>query len=444
MAEFEAAEAGLGAASRAAELSRAAEEGADAFNKVLSDNKIDPTYVQIDPATGKPIFTYNGESINLEDLKNEYYDFETGDPPNFEELLKKMNFKEDEINTPEMKDFIKQKTEEFNKNWKDYQDMKKIEKAQKALADKHTPPTKPEEVTTRINKKTTAEVQKSWNDIIKSGVEGAGKVGKWVAETAIKLAPYGIAGILLYNVVKDHQAACNGCWKIEKANPSNRCKITDLTCSDEARTKGDIMCATCDAIDVDLCKNRFNPCLINSDNKFYNKCSDADKTDKTKCSTDGFYLGPGTDGKNCSNKVKSPDTDGCPKTDSGSDSSEWCSSNCNCDNSDNCSDGKYFLQCVNYNFWGALADLTDTPIEELGKLLGDTGSTILNILKYVAIGIVVLISILVVFEIISFFIRGGYHSSNENKQQLEYQPAYQQPYPAAYPNANTGNPFDKL
>ncbi len=443
MAEFaEAGEAGFAAASRAAELAKAAEEGEDAFNTVRDKYKLNPDYVKFDKATGKPVFEFNGKTVNIEEFKDEYYDFKTGDPPNFEEILKKMNFTEDEIKTPEIQKLIDDTKTDFNKKWEDYQDMKLREKAQQGLAESNPPPQSPEEVTRIIKPKAEAEIKKSWNDILKSGAEGAGKVGKWVVETAIKLAPYGIAGVLLYNVVKDHQAACNGCWKIEIANPKNKCKISNLTCSKSARdmTRSDAtFCLPCNAIDnITLCKDNFNPCIIDTNNKYYKQCSDADKTDKTKCGTDGYYLGPGINGINCSNLIKTPEDDktGCPST----EDDATCSTYCNCDKSDNCSDGKYVLQCVNYNFWGALSDLVDVPVEDLGKMLGDTASTILNILKYVAIGIVVLISVLVVFEIIRFFIYGGSHSGNEQHNVNPPPP----PPPAYTSTKNTGNPFDEF
>lgn len=416
MTDFDISTALEGAA-RSAELADAAKIGDAAFEAVKKDMKdgnpnINIDFIQRDPVTGEVTFKNpNGESIKLEDW-GKYYDFETGDPPNFGEILEKMGFKAEDINTPEVKDLIDKTKEEFNNKWKNYQEMKVRETKANELANKHPVPETPKELSPKVAEKSTNTI----NETIKGAAKGAGKLGKWVAETAVKLLPYGIGGYVLYNLVKDHQAACNGCWKIEIAKPSNRCKISDFTCNSDARAikNSDVtFCTGCEAINKTSCDaTNFNPCLSDPDDKYYQQCATGVYTSDpthTKCdANDKSYLGPGSDGANCINKVKPNDPDGCPAT----DDSSWCSKNCDCAKSDNCG-GKYILQCVNFNFWGALSDLTDTPIEDLGKLLGDTAGTILNILKYVAIGIVILISILVVFEIIRFFIY-GHQTNNES------------------------------
>jgi hypothetical protein len=438
----EAIEAGMRAGESADLIADAAKQGEGALQDVLKDLKI-PTDNIITNADGSISFKNGSTEVPLKDLKEEYYkNAKTGAPPDFGELLGKMGFKAEDINTESVKDLIKNQTDSFNAKYEDVRNAYELGKKGAEIESKGNKPPTSEEESSKIPKKMENEVKTSYTDSIKSAGKAAGKLGKWVAETVKTLAPYGLVGYFAYDMIKSHQQACNGCWKIEYANPNNRCKITNLTCSQNARNASSITCAPCNAQSANLCKgNEYNPCLL-SNNKYYKPCSKEEKdndTGHTSCDKNtGDHLGPGINGNQCLSPIKTPedDKDGCKTT----DDDTWCSKNCDCANSAICEDGKYFLQCTSFNFWAAAGDLTNQTAEGLEKMFEGPLSTIFTILKYVAIGIVILVSVLVVFEIIRFFLYGS-HTNNESKNVNPPPP----PPPQAYPNIkNTGNPFDEF
>ena len=444
MAE-EAIEAGMRAAENADLIADAAKKGGDLkdLNDVLDSLKIPRDYIKVED--GNVLFKNGSAEVPLKDVKEEYYkNAKIGSPPDFGELLEKMGFKAEDIKSESVKDLIKTQTDSFNAKYKTVRNAYELGKKGAELEKEgNKPPTKAEE-SSRIPTKLDEAVKTSYTDAIKGAGKTAEKLGNWVAETAKTLAPYALGGYLVYNIVKSHQQACNGCWKIEYADPSNRCKISNLTCSQNARNAitSETACAPCNAQSAGLCKDKeYNPCLL-SNNKYYTPCSDPEKkgdTGHTKCDANtGDHLGPGTNGQWCLSPIKTPedDKDGCKTT----DDDTWCSTNCDCANSAICEDGKYFLQCTSFNFWAAAGDLTNKTAQELEDMFKGPLTTIFTILKYVAIGIVILVSVLVVFEIIRFFLYGRSHSANESQNVNE------KAYPA-YPNPNvknTGNPFDTL
>ncbi len=442
----EAIEAGMRAAENADLIADAAKKGPTELESALRDLKIPNELIKIDP-DGNILFKNGSTEVPLKDVKEEYYkNAKIGSPPDFGELLEKMGFKAEDIKTESVKDLIKTQTDSFNAKYADVRNAYDLGKKGAEIEEKGNKPPSSAEESSKIPTKMDNAVKTSYNDAIKGAGKTAEKLGNWVAETVGKLAPYGLVGYFAYNMIKSHQQACNGCWKIEYANPSNRCKITNLTCSQNARNADVKTCAPCNAQSADLCKDTtYNPCLL-SNNKYYTPCSDPEKkgdTGHVLCDTNtGDHLGPGTNGQWCLSPIKTPedDKDGCKTT----DDDTWCSTNCDCANSAICEDGKYFLQCTSFNFCAAAGDLTNKTAQDLEDMFKGPLTTIFTILKYVAIGIVILVSVLVVFEIIRFFLYGRSHSDNESKNVNEK--AYPA-YPPAYPNPNvknTGNPFDTL
>jgi hypothetical protein len=228
-----------------------------------------------------------------------------------------------------------------------------------------------------------AEVPDKTKNIIKAAVDaaisGSKELGKFVLRNATTIG----IGFLAYQVVVAHQNALNGCWKISIRDPKDKCKILQFTCNSATSLEDykDKYCDTCEKDDSKECNHLFNPCT------------------RTK-TTDPFYAqdksGPGKAGENCKNvDIKGDkDTNNCPKDGS-------CSSNCNCDFSDNCSG--YFFKCVNLNWWQAAEDLINVPISDLGGAYEEGKNflqLLLNILKYVAIVCGVLFIIFVIFMII--------------------------------------------
>ena len=199
---------------------------------------------------------------------------------------------------------------------------------------------------------------------IKKGGEYLKKLGKFVAAAGIVGgAAYG--ALELYNDIKKHQNAMNGCWYIN-IQTDEKCKIKPLTCneSDTNDPSGYALCNMCTDIKTD--KSCFNPCAIGSPPTRSNEAFPGAYTDSS--STRACV--------NCNNCVVSRD---CSPSDAD------CSSNCD-PSKFNIPNG-YTLKCVSVDFWGAADDLIEGGLGGIDNIIGK----ILKIIIYIIIGIVAVI-----------------------------------------------------
>jgi|688.fasta_scaffold11241_11 hypothetical protein len=208
---------------------------------------------------------------------------------------------------------------------------------------------------------------------IKKGVEYGKKFGKFVV-TAIAVGGAAFGALELYNAIKKHQNAMNGCWYINMQT-NDKCKIKPLTCNesdtnDPNDQSGYSLCSMRESI-KDTHDENFNPCAIGAKPKgtgdfpgIYN-----DTTLDTACA-------------NCADCVVSSD---CKQSEAD------CSSKCD-PSKFNIPTG-YTLKCVSVDFWGAADDLIDGGLGGIDNIIGK----ILKIIIYIIIGIVGVI--LVVFII---------------------------------------------
>jgi len=197
---------------------------------------------------------------------------------------------------------------------------------------------------------------------IKKVVDYGKKLGKFVVAAGIVGgAAYG--ALELYNDIKKHQNAMNGCWYIN-IQTDQKCKIKPLTCneSDTNEPDGYTLCNMCKDIKKD--KSCFNPCAIGLVPKdptapFPGTYSPT-KTSTTAC-------------VNCANCVVFSE---CSPSDAD------CSSNCD-PSKFNIPNG-YTLKCVSVDFWGAADDLIEGGLGGIDNIIGK----ILKIIIYIIIGIV--------------------------------------------------------
>jgi hypothetical protein len=199
--------------------------------------------------------------------------------------------------------------------------------------------------------------------------------GKWV-KSGIKyaaiLAILGAAGAGLYEAVSHHQDAMNGCWIMDMTT-GQKCKVTELTCAQGPKINipdGDSKCGLCiDITNSQTCGSLdFNPCLIGG---------------KAINPPPSFFP---DSGKNC-DKV----AEYCKDSDN-----QVCK---NCDPSLYNLIGNSKMVCVNVDWWGALEDLIGGPLD---SAISGTITMILNILKWTAVGIVILLVLYIIYRLTKF------------------------------------------
>lgn len=228
----------------------------------------------------------------------------------------------------------------------------------------------------------------------KSDKESLGKkFGKFV-KTALYLG----AGFGLYEAVKAHQNAMNGCWIFNPNSSKNKCKVSELSCGDSKQTtSGDYTpCSLCD--DQTKCYNddplAYNPCPLDS------KAQD----DKKK-----FPGSPGTDA-NCV-KISDGTTSGyqmdCPSDNGDSRCSSYCSP-------DKIKLGPgSSIQCINVSFLGALQDFSEHTLET-GK---DFLTQVFDILKMITYIIIIGFALFIIIKIISFIMSEVESSVGESSRK---------------------------
>jgi len=200
--------------------------------------------------------------------------------------------------------------------------------------------------------------------------------GKWV-KSGIKygfiLALLAAGGAGLYEAVSHHQDAMNGCWIMDMTT-GQKCKVTELTCAQGPKINipdGDSKCGLCvDITNPQSCGSLdFNPCLIGGK--------------ATKPPTEEPFP---DSGKNCDTVAeycKDSDTQVCK----------------NCDPSLYNLIGNSKMVCVNVTWWGALEDLIGGPLD---TAISATITMILNILKWTAVGIVILLVLYIIYRLTKY------------------------------------------
>ena len=208
---------------------------------------------------------------------------------------------------------------------------------------------------------------------IKKTVEYGKKLGKFVAAASIVGgAAYG--ALELYNDIKKHQNAMNGCWYIN-IQSGEKCKIKPLTCneSDTSNQSGYVLCNMRTDVTKQVQDSLFNPCAIGvkpSNTGDFPGIYTATNPSTTACA-------------NCTNCVVSSD---CSPSDAD------CSSNCD-PSKFNIPNG-YTLKCVSVDFWGAADDLIDGGLGGIDNTIGK----ILKIIISIIIGIVAVVLAVVIIK----------------------------------------------
>lgn len=301
-----------------------------------------------------------------------------------EGILSDLNFKPEEIKDNKASiDDLRQKVENST-GFKDLTDQRqRTQNGQNATQRLGTPTSESEfqnslSRLTEENKKKFEQLEKDLKDKKDSSV------GKW-----IKRGLLAYAGFSLYEAIKAHQNAMNGCWLYDTSTGgNNKCKITDLTCNPD-------------------CKNNIT--------KDYSYCASYCTTcpDKTKASSQpnlcivGAISDPTC--KDCKNTLGNNMCASCE----GDKSDASCSSKCKSENF-NLAPG-YILQCQDVDFWTAAGDLSQQPINFATNL----AQQLLTIFKYVAIGIAILIGIYVVLQVILYLLHRNSSEKGEEGEEGE-------------------------
>ena len=232
--------------------------------------------------------------------------------------------------------------------------------------------------------KSDADITQASKDQIKDVVKETLKqkdanesAGKWVKSgikygAMLALLSAGVVG--LYEAVKHHQDAMNGCW-IMNMTTGDKCKVTELTCNQGAKNNipnGANTCGLCVDIGTgtDCGPLSFDPCPIG-----------------------GTPINPSPaffpdSGKNCSKTISDYT---CKDSDN-----QVCK---NCDSTIYNLIGNSKMICVNVDWWGALEDLIGGPLD---TAISSTITMILNILKWTAVGIVILLVLYIIYRLTKY------------------------------------------
>ena len=320
--------------------------------------------------------TGDGRPIDLNEFKkNASVDVDvTKDPYNTKgrtkTQFKSLGFTDVEITNggKQLDDFFNQRDQEMTQT-----DAGKSAKAAydaNQQSGKKTDPTSDKD----IDQPTKDKIKEVVNETLKEKDKNE-TAGKWV-KSGIKyaaiLAILGAAGAGLYEAVSHHQDAMNGCWIMDMTT-GQKCKVTELTCAQGPKINipdGDSKCGLCiDITNSQTCGSLdFNPCLIGGK--------------ATKPPTDPFP----DSGKNC-DKV----AEYCKDSDN-----QVCK---NCDPKLYNLIGNSKMVCVNVTWWGALEDVIGGPLD---SAISATITMILNILKWTAVGIVILLVLYIIYRLTKY------------------------------------------
>jgi len=315
---------------------------------------------------------YNGDVKNLDqpDLKTFYKNMGVLDGDNELQIEKLDNAAKQKFND---KPIVKQVRQLLNNPYKDLPEPKNSEEFK-------------------------AKVESTWKDTI---YEGA----KYVGGVAVSWLPYIITYIALeqlYNDIKDHQNAMNGCWLVNTAS-GNKCKIGLLSDSSTMKQDSTNPFAICDICtdylgeattvntsgfgpnfgNPNCTALSFNPGLSSNLQTILGSPPKGISPYSAQSGYPGISDGSGT----CPFKFNGSSTT-CVTQFSGGDGSA-CDGN-GCDNSNNQYNlpANCILKCVNVGFWGAFNDMFPIPVPSPSTLL----DTVLKWCLY-ALGIVIVIFI---------------------------------------------------
>jgi hypothetical protein len=219
--------------------------------------------------------------------------------------------------------------------------------------------------------------------------------GKWLKRAAL----IGVTGLVVSNLVEavnNYRSAMNGCWLIN-TKTGEKYKIRPLSCDPTSR---DVKESTLyDFKFVSYCNNKdscngfvFNPMLIdNSETPPVPPYPNLDIPGNYDENTGKCYNYP-----NCVKPCLSLDAN----------NSENCYK-CSCENF-NCQEG-FVLYCANFTFAQAFFDFTGKELDNLGTDV----SFIITWLKYISIGILVIVG-LVVLARIFMFVKSLFGGSSES------------------------------
>jgi hypothetical protein len=251
-----------------------------------------------------------------------------------------------------------------------------------------------------------AKVESTWKDTI---YEGA----KYVGGVAVSWLPYLAAYILLdklYDDIKNHQNAMNGCWLVNTTS-GNKCKIGLLSDASTTANPTDpnspfAICDVCTDYLGESTANTsgfgpnfgtsspstscpalsFNPGLSSNLKTIF---SGNPPAGISPYSAQSGYPGTGYDGKgNCPFKFNAIQTT-CVTQFSGGDGNACDGGGCDNSNNQYNLPANCVLKCVNVGFWGAFNDMFPIPVPSPSTLL----DTILKWCLY-ALGIIVVIFII--------------------------------------------------
>ena len=331
----------------------------------------------------------DGQKISVEEFSNQYNgDVKNLDEPDLETFYKNMGLEKDnELQIEKLNNAAKQK---FN-------DKPIVKQVRQLLNDPYKDLPEP-----KNSEEFKAKVESTWKDTI---VDGA----KYLGGVAVSWLPYLAAYIVLeklYDDIKDHQNAMNGCWLINTAS-GNKCKIGLLSDSSTTANPTDpnspfAICDICTDylgevttptntsgfgpnFGQSLCTAlSFNPGLSSNLQTILGSPPKGISPYSAQSGYPGTsYNGSGT----CPFKFNDSSTT-CVTQFSGGDGNA-CDGN-GCDNSNNQYNlpANCVLKCVNVGFWGAFNDLFPLPVPSPSTLL----DTILKWCLY-ALGIVIVIFI---------------------------------------------------
>lgn len=329
--------------------------------------------------------------------------FSDNDPIKAEDLQKQFNGDVKNLDEPDLKTFYKNmgvatdenelQIEKFDNAAKQkFNDKPIVKQVRQLLNNPYKDLPEP-----KNSEEFKAKVESTWKDTI---YEGA----KYVGGVAVSWLPYIITYIALeqlYDDIKDHQNAMNGCWLVNTAS-GNKCKVGLL--SDSSTTKTDTknpfaICDICTDYLGEPTTNTsgfgpnfgqssctalsFNPGLSSN----LNTILGSPPKGISPYSAQSGYPGTGYGG-----------TGKCPFTTFSTTCVTQFSGNVNtacdgngCDNSNNQYNlpANCVLKCVNVGFWGAFNDMFPIPVPSPSTLL----DTILKWCLY-ALGIIVVIFII--------------------------------------------------
>lgn len=328
----------------------------------------------------------DGQKINAEDLQKQFNgDVKNLDEPDLKTFYKNMGVldSDNELQIEKLDNAAKQK---FN-------DKPIVKQVRQLLNNPYKDLPEP-----KNSEEFKAKVESTWKDTI---YEGA----KYVGGVAVSWLPYIITYIALeqlYNDIKDHQNAMNGCWLVNTTS-GNKCKIGLLSDSSTTKNPTDTknpftICDMCTDYLGESTTNisgfgpnfgksscpalSFNPGLSSN----LKTILGSPPKGISPYSTANTYPGTVTGTNTCT--FNTPPTS-CVTQFTG-DVNTACDGN-GCDNLNNQYNlpANCVLKCVNVGFWGAFNDMFPIPVPSPSTLL----DTILKWCLY-ALGIIIVIFII--------------------------------------------------